>query len=319
MWKDLFSPARQGTCLCCQQTTPIITPSASEVGVCDVCSYALRHAWQLAQGERIAALVPKVVRTYVLIPRLPKGRVETDLSAYEFLTDLEGNLPYMEWVMKEGSRTVPEWLETAFGITTWQVTLRSCYLGYSGSADFSEVVLAWAWGKSLVSRRSTQDRFRFAKFTELLGAPTPDAGFYLGIKVAFEALLWRLEMQPDTNKLCVVMRELAMNYLRTKNLVPSSSSSDDEDLASMSDAFRASMNTDELTVATFLVKSDEEARQAKAKTILSASTPHEVDVSLQDIGDDEQGEEDGAEGLRPDGDETDIPEGFARPPRGLVR
>jgi len=314
MWKDLFAPARQGSCLYCRQTTLTIAPSASEVGICDVCSYALRHAWQRSQGERIAALVPKVARTYVLVPRLPKGRVETDLSAYEFLTDLDGNLPYMEWAAKEGSRTVPEWLESAVGITTWQATLRSCYLGYSGSADFSEVVLAWAWGKSLVSRRSTQDRFRFTKFALLLGVPTPDAGFYLGIKVAFEALLWRLEMQPDANKMCVVMRELAMNYLRTKNLVPCSSSSDDEDPASMSDAFRASMTTDELTVASFLVKSVDEARRAKA--ILPATMAQEA---VENGDGQEQGEEDGAEDLQPEDDKTEIPAGFARPPRGLVR
>ena len=320
MWKDLFSPARQGTCLCCQQTTPIITPSASEVGVCDVCSYALRHAWQRAQGERIAALVPKVVRTYVLIPRLPRGRVETDLSAYEFLTDLEGNLPYLEWAVKEGSRTVPEWLETAFGITTWQATLRSCYLGYSGSADFAEVILAWAWGKSLVSRRSAQDRFRFAKFTELLGAPTPDAGFYLGAKVAFEALLWRLEMQPEANKLCVVMRELAMNYLRTQNLVPCSISSDDEDLASMSDAFRASMTSDELTVAAFLIKaSEEEARVQEAKIRKAYSTPAKVEVSPGDIDVDQDNEAaEGDEGEIEDS-KSEIPEGFARSPRDSNR
>lgn len=310
MWRDLFSPPHKGPCLCCHETIAVIGPADGEQGFCDVCSHALRHAWQRAQGERIAALSPHLVRSYVLIPRLPKGRVETDLSAYEFAVDLDGNLPYFEWTKKSGPRSVPAWLESTFGLTTWQETLRACYLGYSGSADFSEVLLAWAWGKSPSLRRSAPERHKFASFATLLGVPTPDAGFYLGIKVAFEALLWRLEMQPEANKLCVAMRELAMNYLRAKKLLPGvqdeADAGDDEDLASMVDAFRASMTTDELTVAAFLTKSAEEAREARERSLRPKPEPYSPEISTLDADGEEQAEDDGAE----------IPEGFARSPRG---
>jgi len=309
MWRELFSQVRNGTCLYCQEPLPIIGPLRAlpphiDSGVCDVCSYALRHSWQRTQGERIAALCPRVVRSYVLIPRIAKGRVETDLSAYEFLTDLEGKLPYAEWTSKEGS--VAAWLETAFGVTTWPTTLKTVYLGYSGSADFSEVVLAWAWGKSLSSRRSSQERHKFASFNSLLSIPTPDAGFHLGIKTAFEALLWRLEMQPEGNKLCVVMRELAMNYLRSKKLVPTDGLTDDEDLASMSDAFRASMTTDELTVAALLTKTAEEAREAEVRL----SSPPPVSYAMEEPSEDDSGEE-LSEGETAEAPEVE--EGFARP------
>ena len=106
------------------------------------------------------------------------------------------------------------WLKDTFGVVTWEPLLRQCYLGYAASGDFSEVLLAGAWGKDLRSGApGTASRARFATFGELLARPTPDAGFYLGVKAAFEGLLWRREALPTEGALCTVMREPAMRYL----------------------------------------------------------------------------------------------------------
>ena len=96
-------------------------------------------------------------------------------------------------------------------------------LGYDGHADFSEVVLCWAWGKVPgIGRR----RQVFGTFADLFHDPTADAGFYLGVKAAFESLLWRVEAT-EGNRLCVVMREAALRYLECK--LPGALGSDGED------------------------------------------------------------------------------------------
>ena len=86
----------QGTCLYCGEiSVPVlIVPSISsrvlgtraapakkksatkkkaatkKLGVCDLCSYALRHAWKRELGELVTATSPKIVTTYALFARL---------------------------------------------------------------------------------------------------------------------------------------------------------------------------------------------------------------------------------------------------------
>ena len=46
-------PVASGTCVFCREADKIISWLTSDgaLGVCDVCSYALRHAWQKQRGE----------------------------------------------------------------------------------------------------------------------------------------------------------------------------------------------------------------------------------------------------------------------------
>lgn len=273
---DLFLPAEVGTCLFCGERETVVrskntvdaglgifaTDAGNMGGVCDVCSYALRHVWQRARGERIAAVSPRLVRTYALVPRLPEGRLAEDVSAYEFLVTFEGGLPYVE--LARSPQDLVRHLAAHYGVVTWAEALRSCYLGYSGSTDFSEVLTPWAWGKQVNRAVDSFGRGRrFANFATLLAEPTPDAGFYLGIKAAFEAILWKREvgLAPEGAPY-TFMREPAVRYLAHQlRLVPSGESEDDP---SMIEVCHGAMSPDELDVAVYLENLRENASRSSA-------------------------------------------------------
>ena len=88
-----FSTPASGTCVYCRRSRLVIQPVEGEAGVCDVCSYALRGAWQEAQGERLLATSPRLVKTYVLVPRLKKDRSFLDVSSYEIPPRRAGPAP----------------------------------------------------------------------------------------------------------------------------------------------------------------------------------------------------------------------------------
>ena len=333
---SLFSSPAKGTCLFCSSAEPgtVIAPTMfssidrklGPVGVCDVCSYALRHAWQRAQGERIAAVSPHLVRTYVLVPRLPKDREPVDVSAYEFLVDGNGGLPYVEFPTEKGPRSLGDTLLRQYAVATWRETMRPCYLGYSGSADFSEVLLAWAWGKSLAPAHQSQGSLsKFATFATLLGKPTPDAGFYLGVKAAFESLLWKHEVDPESNLLGVVMREPAMRYLRFK-FGPSDAGNSDMDDSSMIDLCRAAMTTEEKAVASLLENASKPKTSPLSDLKKRGDAPMTVTEENQPDGEESEGTSEGDSGDQGEDDQSDdtkddgtIEPGFARPKHSLDR
>jgi hypothetical protein len=303
-----------GLCLCCGDSTRVVAPSRrpflstpADIGVCDLCAYALGHAWRRELGQLVRATTPKVVRTYLLVPRLPKNRSETDIASYELLVEAGGGLPSISFA-KPGRLCA--WLKDTFGCETWEPLLRQCYLGYAASGDFSEVLLARAWGKV----PGAQAKARFATFGELLAKPTPDAGFYLGVKTAFESLLWCLESQtqevsPEEGALCTVMREPAMRYLNAQLV----GQHDEEDLT-MVEMYRTMMTADELEVARRAVESLRSAGQ-QVQAAKPASTKDPKEAPLEDEDEpavDVPGLFDGAE---TPASAEDIPEGFARPRR----
>ena len=295
-------PVASGTCVFCREADRIISWLTSDgaLGVCDVCSYALRHAWQKQRGEALGASTPALVRTYVLVPRLKAGRAEEDISAYEFLVLEDGGLPYVEWSKRDEDLCL--YFARKFKIMTWPETVRPCYLGYAGSTDFSVVKLAWAWGKMPLGQGARPSGQRFAGFAELLALSTPDVGFHLGIKAAFESLLWRREVAPEGNKLCVFMREPAVRYLLSLDIA-AGSEPDDE---AMVEVCHQAMSADELEVAEILEKArankpddafpEETAKVASEKTI---------------AGDSEADGDEGSDDDNGDGNETVDP-GFAR-------
>lgn len=267
-----FSKPLPGYCAFCRNNDePVICTSTSPHGVCDLCSYAFHHAWQQAQGERLVAVSPRLVRTYALVPRLMKNRSESDVSGYEFLVGETGKLPSADFLNKD----LPVWLGEACDVATWNETTRRCYLGYDGRADFSEVVLAWAWGKKL----TRQSKLRFAGFSELLAVPSADAGFYLGVKVAFESLLWRAEAV-EGNRLCVPMREVAMRYLAAKQ----GEEQDDDFDPAMVHVYRTAMSTDEIAVAGILADAEDEKKvlEAEAPSSVVSTAAREKEILSED-------------------------------------
>jgi hypothetical protein len=321
MIATLFSNPASGTCLYCGgDRDDVITPAGNiakllELGVCDTCSYTLLHAWRRARGEIAAAVTPALIRTYVLLPRLQKGRAEEDLSAYDFLVDAEGGLP--KFYFSRDPREVISSLSREHGVVTWLETLRPCYQGYDSRGDFSEVLLAWAWGKIPEAKLR-----KFGTFGDLLKMPGPDAGFYLGVKQAFEGLLAKRELAPETNKVCVVLREPAMRYFNYQNYASGrdpGEGHEDEDKA-MIDLCHAAMSSDELAVLSLLedaARRAAEAASAVGKLDVSPRVrPRSTGVVNEDGegGDEGDGGEDGEEQEPAEGD---VPEGFARPPRRL--
>jgi hypothetical protein len=281
-------PPTRGTCVYCGETERIVSWPTSDggLGVCDLCAYALRHTWQKLRGELPRATTPALVRTYALVPRLKAGRSEADVSGYEFAVIETVGLPYVEWLKKD--EDLCTWL-SLLGIQAWPETLQSCYLGYAGSADFSEVRLVWAWGKALGAQRG----LKFASFAELLALTTPDAGFHLGIKAAFESLLWRREVAPDGNKLCVFLREPAMRYLR-------SLTAPGEDDEAMVDVCRQAMSDEEREVVELL-----EAAQGKRAEV--------AEREREDAKKDPKADEEASES-----DEGSLEDGFARPTAKVI-
>ena len=253
---------------------------SSRLGVCDVCSYALRHAWQEAQGERIVAISPRLVRTYVLVPRLKKNRSSSDLSGYDFMVGVDGRfgsqtLPFFDHV-KQGE--LPARLSKTYGVVTWQETTRKCYLGYDGHADFSEVVLAWSWGKETRSPYKNT----FSDFEHLLASPSADSGFYLGVKAAFEALLWRAEVQDEGNALCVYLRESAVRYLAAKDLTIAGNPRDEEEVDdSMVEVYRCAMSPEETRVVELITQesSTQESSTQESSTQESEVRGSEIKVA----------------------------------------
>ena len=132
----------------------------------------------------------------------------------------------------------------------------------------------WAWGKVPgIGRR----RQVFGTFADLFHDPTADAGFYLGVKAAFESLLWRVEAT-EGNRLCVVMREAALRYLECK--LPGALGSDGEDDdgddgddedPTMVEVYHAAASPEELNVVNLLQEAarlrreEDEAREPSAR------------------------------------------------------
>lgn len=310
-----FSDVVKGTCIFCRAQEPIIratwSDSAphSEPGVCDVCAFALGHVWNKAMGRLMPATTPRFARTYVLVPKLIDKRPAVDISSYQFLVNPDGSLPWFE--RGTGLGMVPELLEREYGCKTWLETMKRCYLGFASGGEFSEVVVAWAWGRSL----DVKDVQRSWKtFAELLAMPSPEAGFHLGIMSGFESLLWRKEVQPDAGELCVYLPTRTMKYLRyyeqqeAKSLEATEAEScegdqddeDDDDDPATLDFYKSSMSPAELAVVSLL----EEARKQR----------EEESSKVEDASDleDEHGfatPEDESPNTR----DAIIPPGFARP------
>ena len=248
-----FSTPVLGICLYCERSRLVIPLAEGGSGICDVCSYALRGAWQEAQGERLLVTSPRLVKTYLLVPRLKKERSLLDVSSYEILLDERGGLPSLDYARADSD--LAAWLRSSHQVVTWEGdTTRRCYLGYDGRADFSEVILVWAWGK--VPRRGGRRRQSFGTFADLFHEPSADAGFYLGVKAAFESLLWRVEAT-EGNRLCVVLREAAMHYLGCKLPGALGDGDDgdddgDEEDPSMVEVYHAAASPEELGVVSLL-------------------------------------------------------------------
>jgi hypothetical protein len=265
-----FSRPIPGRCVFCEKDGDVVGVPGSMVcvagskglphahGACDLCSYALRHAWQRAQGERVVAVSPHLVRTYALVPRLRKGRSASDVSGYEFLIDhldLDGRLPSADFLPPGG---LFPWLGKQYGVVTWEETTRRCYLGYDGRADFAEVVFAWAWGRD--PRAAVKSIFQ--DFAYLLAEPSADAGFYLGVKAAFEALLWRQEVEGDEAAPCVLVREPAMRYLGSQARRGGGRDDGEGDDSTMVEIYRSAMSPEEIKVVAFVLGAEERRREA---------------------------------------------------------
>jgi hypothetical protein len=305
--ESVFSVATKGTCLYCHRAETIIhamdlsLPGTEPLGVCDVCAFALGHAWNRATGRHVVATTPRFSRTYVLVPKLPEGRPVEDISSYQFLTAPDGFLPWFEYGVD--SSLLPELLEREYGCKTWSETLKRCYLGFASGGDFSEVMVAWAWGRSLFVKDVARS---WKTFAELLATPTPESGFHLGVAAGFETLLWRKEVQPEGNELCVYLPARTMKYLRhferqTDVEKTDKEDLDDEDDSATLDFYKSSMSPAELSVVALLEnarrKREEEAEKVEEETSLV------VEGDGVDESDDERVETRG----------VIIPPGFARP------
>jgi len=277
---------------------------AGEVGphvaVCDLCAHALRHHWQRALGERVSATSPAVARTYVLVPRLPKDREELDVSSYEVLTGLDGRLPSVPFARDAGALCAS--LAQRFGLATWPETLRKFYVGYDGSGDFAEVYLAWAWGQVVGPQVSFSQVW--TTFGDLLGEATPEAGFVLGVKAAFESsVLWHREHAPEDNRVFVRLREPAMRCLRYLTAEDPEALGEDE---AMLDLCKQAVTPEERAVLDLVEASrakvaEEAALEAEAETG-EADTDTGIDAGASD--------DDDAEGAS-DEEQPPLP-GFAR-------
>lgn len=312
---DTFRVEKHGSCLYCghDDTVVVVAPSVetkaagtSIMGVCDLCSYALRHVWKRELGEIVSSTSPRTVGTRVLIPRLPEGKSELDVSAYELavlpakdLGDDRWSLPHIEF--QPISRVV-EKLAASVGIVTWESTLREVYLGYSGTGDYTNVLIAWAWGQVPGLKRKGVE---WKTFAELLAKPTPEAGFYLGVKAAFETLLWRREVSEEGGELgmsCPVSVVLGEGAVRCLG--------EGEDLK-MVELFRASLTPSEAEVVRLVM----EARRSESSKTEAAGKQGKT--KEQDETGEFQGdlEVDDGEAGEPSRDLASIPPGYARAPR----
>jgi hypothetical protein len=325
--ESVFSEVVKGTCLFCRKTESIIHATDHDVllyglgalGVCDVCSFALGHAWNRSMGRQIVPVTPRFARTYVLVPKLPEGRPAEDVSSYQFLVGSDGFLPWFERVNAEGM--ICSSLEREYGCKTWPETLKRCYLGFASGGDFSEVLVAWAWGKSLDVKTAPRG---WKTFSELLATPTPEAGFHLGIASGFESLLWRKEAQPDGNDLCVYLSARTLKYLRYQERQEKEDAQadvkvrddldDDDDDQLTIEFYKSSMSLAELSVVALLDDARrqraEEAKRAEEEALAKAGSEDGLSVDGRDVGEvGEDEEDDGARSTRA----AIIPPGFARP------
>jgi len=223
----MFPSIHKGICLFCGKPDKVIrlantsglaaalsTAIASKLapadGICNECSYSLRNIWMGERNELIRASSPRIELTYTLIPTLLAEHSDIDITSYEFSVDSTGNVPSTDfWDDVRRDTKILEWLDKTYGIVTWKPMFRRCYLGFNPSGLFSEVLLVRAWGRSFKHPVEVSQ----VPFMRLLNQVAPEAGFYLGVKSAFESLLWRRETVPAGNELCVVMREAAMRYI----------------------------------------------------------------------------------------------------------
>lgn len=226
----MFAATHKGICLFCGKPEKVIrlanTPGLAQAmstaiaaklapadGICNECSYSLRNFWMVERNELIRASSPQIVLTYVLVPSLLSEHSDKDIAAYEFMVDNTGNVPSTDfWDDAKRNTKILDWLEKVHGVVSWKSMLKRCYLGFNPSGLFSEVLLVRAWGRTFTHSVETTS----VGFMRLLSQVVPEAGFYLGVKNAFEALLWQREAVPAGNELCVVMREASMRYIRFK-------------------------------------------------------------------------------------------------------
>jgi hypothetical protein len=274
------------------------------MGVCDLCSYALRHAWKRELGEIVAATSPRLVSTRILVPRLPEGKNELDVSAYELAVRPASSSGEDRWelpsfALQPASRVV-DGLAT-IGIATWEATLREVYLGYSGTGDFTSVFLAWAWGQAPGQKRKVE----WKTFAELLSRPTPEAGFYLGVKAAFEALLWRREVAEDGGELAVTY---PMSVVLGEGAVRCLGEDDDPKMVEL---FRASLTPAEAEV----VRLVQEARRNEADKIAHSGKYGKGDVQDETSQPQDNMEVDDGDAGDVSRDPASIPPGYARTPR----
>jgi hypothetical protein len=305
--KSMFSSSVQGTCIYCGEVSKVIASVATMVvGVCDLCSYALRHAWKRELGEIVASSSPKVVSTYVLFARLPEGRNELDVSSYELLVRQAPAYGEDRFVLPSCEFLPPtkiaKQMGSVLGVVTWDATMREIYLGYSGAGEFSNVLLAWSWG----AVPGQKPRGTWTTFGELLSKPTPEAGFNLGVKAAFETLLWRREAQAaqepteDLFPVSVVLGEGAVRCL-----------GENED-PKMLEIFRASLSSGEAEVVRLVEAARREAEAAKLEATGKygkSGEPTESGEATPNF------EVDDGDAEEPNRNPASIPPGYARRPR----
>lgn len=329
MTTTLFSSLVPGTCLYCgADPSDVVLPEGTlpegtlaktlALGVCDPCSYGLAHHWARTRGERPGLRAPRVVKTYLLVPFLPKGREPEDLSGYKFLVGEDGGLPWLHYV--RDAEAAVSFLDREHGVRTWASMFRSVYHGYDGHGDFSEVLLDWSWGRSLLESSRGDRSLVFRTFAELLEGGLLDACFHLGVKEAFEGLLARRELSPSTMRLCVVLREPAMRYLTYQNYDSGrdpGEGHEDED-KDMVELCRSAMTSEELAVLALLEdcarSKAEERRDLKPEDVAPRVRDPKIRSRAVPADDDAGDEEDGEGGDEEAADEV-IPEGFARPAR----
>ena len=324
MTPTLFESPTYGTCIYCGgETDLVVLPSGTmakdvDLGVCDVCSYGLAHFWRASRGERDVTQSPRLVKTYLLVPALPKGRAPEDVSAYRFLVDEDGGLPWLHYV--RDPQAAVGFLEREHGVATWAATTRLCYLGYDARADFSEVRLAWAWGRATEHGRKDAGSFKLKSFAELISPSTPDAGFYLAVKQAFEQLLAQRELSPESVRVCVQLREPAMRYVAYQNydsgLAPCAGREDEDE--SMVELCHAAMTSEELAVAGVLEAAARGADEGKGDGEGASVSPVVRRGAAAAVAEQEgegEGEDDAEE--EPVSEDR-AREGFARPPKSLT-
>ena len=293
---------------CGDDTSLVVAPSHDVgLGICDLCSYALRHVWKRELGEIIGAKTPRLVSNYVLVPRLPEGRSVLDIAAYKFLTvqhDDRYVLPSFEF---SSGWQVAQRLESQYGVAAWESTLREIYLGYSATGEMANVLLAWAWGQRPEGLRPEGKAHTWTTFAELLAKPTPEAGFYLGVKAAFEALLWQREKvagaEPDDiEPVSLFLSEPAVLCLS------------DHESPKMIELYRSILTPEEAEVVR-VVQGDRRDRERLASEKPISSQDDSFAPASDDVGESDEGEDEALDDKVSKRNPASVPPGYARAPR----